>query len=53
MKWLRRDPWREAFEDLLEHHLGPACDQADIDIDDLAGLIGADTGTRRRAIRPI
>jgi hypothetical protein len=42
MKWLRRDPWREAFEDLLEHHLGPACDQADIDIDDLAGLIGAD-----------
>ena len=42
MKWLRRDPWREAFEELLERHLGPACDQADIDIDDLASLIDAD-----------
>ena len=42
MKWLRRDPWREAFEDVLERHLGPACDQADIEIDDLASLIGAD-----------
>ena len=42
MKWLRREPWREAFEDLFERHLGPACDQADIDIDDLASLIDAD-----------
>ena len=42
MKWLRRDPWREAFEDVLERHLGPACDLADVEIDDLADLIGAD-----------
>ena len=42
MKWLRRDPWREAFEDVLERHFGPACDQADIEIDDVANLIGAD-----------
>ncbi|NIQ94322.1 MAG: hypothetical protein GWN87_09005, partial [Desulfuromonadales bacterium] len=42
MKWLRRDPWREAFEDVLERHLDPACDQADIEIDDIASLIGAD-----------
>lgn len=43
MKWLRRDPWREAFEEVLERHLSRACDQADIEIDDLATLIGGDT----------
>lgn len=42
MKWLHRDPWREAFEDLLELHLGPACDKAGIEIDQLANLIGED-----------
>ena len=42
MKWLRRDPWRKTFEVVLDRHLGPACDQADIKIDDLADLIGAD-----------
>ena len=42
MKWLHRDPWREAFEDLLELHLGPACDKAGIEIDQLANLIGGD-----------
>ena len=39
MKWLRRDPWREAFEDVLDRHLGPACDQAGIEIEQLADLI--------------
>jgi hypothetical protein len=42
MKWLHRDPWRQAFQDLLDRHLGLACDQAEIDIEDLADLIGDD-----------
>jgi hypothetical protein len=42
MKWLRRDPWREAFEDALDLHLGPACDKAGIETDQLADLIGDD-----------
>lgn len=35
MKWLRRDPWREAFGEVLERHLGPACANAEIVIEDL------------------
>jgi hypothetical protein len=42
IKWLRRDEWREGFEDLLNLHFGSACAKADIEIDDLASLIGAD-----------
>jgi len=42
MKWLRRDPWREAFKDVLDRHLGPACDQAGIEIEQLADIIGDD-----------
>jgi hypothetical protein len=40
MKWLRRDPWSGAFSDLLEHHLGPACTKAGIEIGELADIIG-------------
>jgi hypothetical protein len=42
MKWLHRDPWREAFQVVLDRHLGPACDEAGIEFDDLVDLIGAD-----------
>jgi hypothetical protein len=42
MKWLRRDPWSGAFSDLLEHHLGPACTKAGIEIGELADIIGND-----------
>jgi hypothetical protein len=42
MKWLRRDPWSDAFQEVLDRHLVLACDQAEIEIDDLADLIGAD-----------
>jgi hypothetical protein len=38
----RRDPWSGAFSDVLEHHLGPACTKAGIEIDELAGIIGND-----------
>ena len=40
IKWLRREPWADAFEELLERHLGPACDKADVPVDDLGDVIG-------------
>ena len=42
MKWLRRDPWSGAFKDALEHHLGPACTKAGIEIAELGDIIGND-----------
>ena len=42
MKWLRRDPWSGAFKDVLEHHLGPACTKAGIEIGELGDIIGND-----------
>jgi hypothetical protein len=42
MKWLGREPWRKAFEEVFERHLRRACDHADIEIEDLADLIGTD-----------
>ncbi len=41
-KWLRRDPWSDAFGDVLEHHLGPACSKAGIEIGELSDIIGND-----------
>ena len=40
--WLRRDEWRAAFEDLMDEHLGEACEAIDGSADDLASLIGAE-----------
>ena len=45
MKWLRREEWREGFESLLKLHVGAACDQVDIETDDLVSLIGVDLFT--------
>lgn len=43
MKWLAKDPWRDAFLDVLDHHTGRALDEQDIsDFDELGGLIGPD-----------
>ena len=42
MKWLRRDEWRDAFDEVLARHLGPACDKADIEVDELSTHLGAD-----------
>jgi len=42
MKWLRRDEWCDAFSDLLEKHLRPACSKWDIQIDELSSIIGDD-----------
>ena len=40
MKWLRHEEWRDALNELLDRHLGPACAKAGISFDDLPGIIG-------------
>jgi hypothetical protein len=40
IKWLRREPWNDAFGELLERHLGPACDKAGVALDELGDVIG-------------
>ena len=41
MKRLAREPWREAFEDVLDEHLGEVCETAGIeDLDELAHAVG-------------
>jgi len=43
MKWLAKEPWRGAFLEVLEHHIGPILEEYDIpDFDELGGLIGVD-----------
>ena len=42
MKWLRRDEWPEAFTDVLEKHLTPACSKWDLTIEELPSVIGED-----------
>jgi len=44
MKWLTREEWREPFDELIERHLGPACEQAGITPDELADTIGGHHG---------
>ncbi len=41
MRWLRRDSWREAFSEVLDSHLGPACAKTGIEISELAEVVGA------------
>jgi hypothetical protein len=40
IKWLRREPWDAAFGELLERHLGPACDKAGVPPDELGEVLG-------------
>jgi len=43
MKWLAKEPWRSAFLDVLNQHIGAILDEHDIpDFDDLGSLIGLD-----------
>jgi hypothetical protein len=42
MKWLGRDPWREAFADVVEQHIGRAIAPAGIaGLEELGELVGA------------
>ena len=40
MKWLRRDEWRDAFAEVLDQHLLPACSKADLAVEKLPPIIG-------------
>ena len=40
IKWLRREPWDAAFGELLERHLGRACDKAGVPLEELGEVIG-------------
>ena len=39
VKWAQGDQWHEAFEEAITQHLGPACDEMDVEIEDLADLL--------------
>lgn len=39
-KWLRREEWRDAFNELLARHLGAACAKADVSAEELPDIIG-------------
>jgi hypothetical protein len=40
IKWVRRDEWRAAFEDVFQRHVGHACRGAGIELDKLAEIVG-------------
>jgi len=40
MKWLGREEWRHALNELLDRHLGPACAKANVSFDKLSGIVG-------------
>jgi hypothetical protein len=43
MKFLGREEWREAFEEVQDGHLLAPCEDAGIDLDQLAGILGDQT----------
>jgi hypothetical protein len=46
IKWLSKEPWRDAFLEVLEHHTGLILEEQDISsFDELGGLIGVDWAT--------
>jgi hypothetical protein len=40
MKWLRRDEWREAFDETFDRHVGRACAKAEVILGELPEIIG-------------
>jgi hypothetical protein len=40
IKWLGREEWRGSFEEVLNQHLGPACESAGIEFDEIAEILG-------------
>ena len=46
MKWLTREPWRDAFADVLEQHVAGPCEAAGIEsIEELGERVGAHWAT--------
>jgi hypothetical protein len=42
LKWSTRDPWGDRFDEILEHHLLPACDETGVATEDVVSIIGED-----------
>ena len=42
MKWARREPWRDRFDAVLEHHLLPTCDETGLEDDEIVSTLGED-----------
>ena len=42
IKWSTRDRWADRFEQVLEDHLLPTCDETGLEIDDIVETIGED-----------
>jgi hypothetical protein len=42
IKWSMRDPWRDRFDQILEDHLVPACDETGVATDDVVSIVGED-----------
>jgi hypothetical protein len=42
IKWSVRDPWRDRFDQILEDHLLPACDETGVATDDVVSIVGED-----------
>lgn len=42
MKFSTREPWADRFEQILEDHLLPTCDETGLEIDDIVSTIGED-----------
>ncbi|HET9149964.1 MAG TPA: hypothetical protein VFO61_05725, partial [Alphaproteobacteria bacterium] len=40
MKWMRRDEWRDPFNELLTLHIGSACADAGVQVEKLDDLLG-------------
>jgi hypothetical protein len=40
MKWLTHEEWREPFAEVLDLHLGPACEDYEMVFEDIAEVIG-------------
>jgi hypothetical protein len=42
IKWSTRGRWAERFEQVLEDHVLPTCDETDLEVDDIVATIGED-----------
>jgi hypothetical protein len=43
IRWLGRDEWREPFEEVLDRHLLPACEAADVEVEEVISTLGPDS----------
>lgn len=42
IKWSMREPWCGRFEQILEDHLMPTCDETGLEVDDIVATVGED-----------